>query len=87
MKQAYAVLLPRDLPQELLVFLEGYLFLLHEQNFLLCSDLTNQGNFLEMSALRNDNSKKEWRVRLPTQYALGVADVSDKDNFPIGFLS
>ena len=87
MSQSYAVLLPKMLPQEIHVFLEAYLHLIHEQHFLLCSSVSDEGYFLELSALKNDKSKKEWKLRLPMHNILAIADMDDKDGLPIGFLS
>lgn len=87
MSQSYAVLLQKTLPEELLAFLDGYLHLIHEQNFLLCSSVSDEGYFLELSALKNDKSKKVWKLRLPMHAIIAIADMADKDGLPIGFLS
>ena len=87
MKKSYAVLLPKTLPEELHAFLKDYLFLFHEQNFLLCYSFENLGNYFEADILQNNKSKKTWKVQLQIQYALAIAEANDSENNPIGFLS
>jgi hypothetical protein len=87
MKKDYAVLLPKTLPQEILALLDGYFYVFFEQNFLLCSDVSDLGYFSELEVLKNDKSKRVWKIKLPNLYILAVADMSDKEAIPIGFLS
>lgn len=88
MKQTdYAVLLPTAIPQELLSLLKSYLHLDNGLNVLFCSEFEQQGHFVRMVMLKNNDHKKTGVVFLPTQYVLAVADLSDKESFPLGFLS
>ena len=85
MKKGFAIMLPQVLPPELNVFLKSYLYVFHDQNFLICSECEAQYPFVSASIVRNDKSKKEWSVMIPTQYVLAVADMSDPQSLPIGF--
>ena len=92
MKQAdalYALLLSPALPQEVVAWLVGYLYQTPQDHFLICSEVAVQGPFLHLVILRNDDSNDgddHWKIRLPIQYALMIADLSDKEALPVGFL-
>ena len=83
----YAVLLPKILPQELLVMFDGYIHLFHEQNFLLCQSFENLGAFSLLEVMHKDKTKKTWKVQVQTQYVLAVSDMADSEGTQIGFLS
>jgi hypothetical protein len=83
----FAVLLPHSLPQEVLALLDGYL----RSDcpgivYLACSEVAVQSPFVHLAALRNDDSGKVWKIRLPTQYALAIVEWSDEEALSIGFL-
>lgn len=86
-KTYYVALVPQGLPQEVISFLQGYIHEYRGQNHLLCSEISDLGYFLEMTILADSDKKKEWKVRIQTQYVLAVGEVGDSGNFPIGFLS
>ena len=84
--QSSAILLPKTIPQKLLVMFDGYLHQFHEQNFLLCSSFEDCGFFLKIEMKHNDKNKPDWSVRIQTQYVLAIADMSNNESYPIGFL-
>lgn len=87
MNHRYAVLFHKTPPQELLALFEDYFYSFHDQKFLLCYSFENLGAFSLLEIMHTDKSKKPWRVQVQTQYVLAVADMSNVDNVPIGFLS
>ena len=86
MSNRFTALLSQSLPQELLSFLGDYIYTLQEQRFLICTAQSSEGYFLELVILKNDKSKQPWKVNIPHQYILAVADMSDSDSQQIGFL-
>ena len=64
---AYAVLVSKSLPEELLRFLTAYLWLLHEEKdqYLFSSMFEVQYPFVELQILKNDDSGHQWKIRLP----------------------
>lgn len=87
MKNDHAILLPQQLPQEVLAFLDEYIYQIDGQTYLLSRSFEAEGYFVALEVLKNDKSKKTWRVKLPLQYVLAVAQLRDQDGSKIGFLS
>lgn len=83
----YVVLIHQGLPQEIQSFLRGYIHSHNGQDHLVCSEISDMGYFLEMVILADNDKKREWKVRIQTQYVLVLGEVGDSGNFPLGFLS
>lgn len=86
MNQTQIILLPQQLPVEVAAFLEDYLFLIGEQNFLFSYTFEVEGYFVALEVLKNDKSKNTWKVRLPLQYVLASAHLREDESKRMGFL-
>ena len=77
----YSVLLSKSLPPEVLSFLEGYLFAVGEADqYLFSAKFEVYWPFVELLLLNTDpKNRKQWKVHLPIQYVLAVAEQSEQD--------
>jgi len=75
---AFGVLLTKSLPEEVLRFLTRYIQEVGDgDRYLFSSVFEIRHPFVELEILRNDGTDYQWKVKLPLQYVLAVADGTD----------
>lgn len=81
----FAVFLKSDVPTELTALIDAYFQHSNEvQSFLLCSEAVWNGAFLSLTLLKK--GEPDWKVQIPTEHVLMVAEIKDISATGIGFV-
>ena len=86
MSKPQVILIPRQLPEEVLVFLADFLVTIGENVVLFSHCFEVEQGFASLDIVHSDSSKKSWKVKLPLHFVLAVADVGEEQKKKIGFV-
>jgi hypothetical protein len=86
-QQNFIVLVPAALPPELREFLQEYLHEVGGSHFLFSRSYQQEGAFLALEVVPKDTEERTWRIRLPLQLALAIAQLEEGQARSMGFLT
>ena len=87
-KPPLVILLPLQLPQELVSFLDGYLVKTDVSNLLFSLSFEVEGYFVALEVLNIDKDKRDdaRKLRVPTQFVLASAGIGNSEAQKYGFV-
>ena len=83
---AQAILLHAQIPAHLLSFLSSYVFQFGDSQMLYSTCFDPQGMHVGLDLFPTDKDKERMKVRIPLQFVLATAQLSQEEKNRIGFV-